>query len=445
MIKTHNKTGLKYLCKCKNRDPIKYRGSGIRWSNHLAVHGKDDFSTEIIKEFKSNLELSQYATKLSEDLDVANSEQFANLVPETGGGGSTVGSNATKGRRWSEESKLRLSRALRSSDKMKNRNPRPFEEYNCRYCNKKISSNAIKQHERVCFKNPSPEIHYLSQKFLYHGKQRTLQQIEKLTGVTVSSLRQRIYKGESLEQAASYPTFSPEIIENSEGWQGTVNQLADEFQLSKKSVRSLVKKDFSGDEIILFLSILREGDELRCNECDKLIKTSRGLGYHFHRCKAKTKERHHNEKIITYRSIEMTIQELSEESSIDYNLLLGRISKGKTPEEAVALGESQKKKYFYGGEYLSLTGLAIKSGISIGALRYRIFEKRESVETATSYPDWGKIKHTFQDRELFLTEISKLTGISIDALYYRVNELEQSIEEATSYPTNAKNPYETDK
>ena len=89
--------------------------------------------------------------------------------------------------------------------------------------------------------------------------------------------------------------------------------------------------------------------------------------------------------------------------------------------------------------------MAIKSGISIGALRYRIFEKRESVETATSYPDWGKIKHTFQDRKLFLTEISKLTGISIDALYYRVNELEQSIEEATSYPTNAKNPYETDK
>ena len=58
MIKTHNQTGLKYLCKYSNRDPIKYRGSGIRWTNHPVAHGKDDFTTEIIAEFTSNKELS---------------------------------------------------------------------------------------------------------------------------------------------------------------------------------------------------------------------------------------------------------------------------------------------------------------------------------------------------------------------------------------------------
>ena len=42
-LKTHNKTGLKYLGYTKN-DPMKYKGSGKYWSNHIKIHGNDVLS-----------------------------------------------------------------------------------------------------------------------------------------------------------------------------------------------------------------------------------------------------------------------------------------------------------------------------------------------------------------------------------------------------------------
>ena len=39
-VKTHRKTGLKYLGKTK-KDPFVYQGSGVHWKNHLNKHGYD--------------------------------------------------------------------------------------------------------------------------------------------------------------------------------------------------------------------------------------------------------------------------------------------------------------------------------------------------------------------------------------------------------------------
>ena len=44
MIKTHNVTGKKYLCKKQAEtdvDAIKYTGSGLRWKPHLKEFGKN--------------------------------------------------------------------------------------------------------------------------------------------------------------------------------------------------------------------------------------------------------------------------------------------------------------------------------------------------------------------------------------------------------------------
>ena len=46
LLKTHSKTGLKYLCQTKRKDPVAYHGSGTRWIRHLRSHGFD-FSTKI--------------------------------------------------------------------------------------------------------------------------------------------------------------------------------------------------------------------------------------------------------------------------------------------------------------------------------------------------------------------------------------------------------------
>ena len=50
-IKTHNKTGLKYLGKT-SYDPFKYKGSGTYWKRHIKKHG-DDVITEILGSYET--------------------------------------------------------------------------------------------------------------------------------------------------------------------------------------------------------------------------------------------------------------------------------------------------------------------------------------------------------------------------------------------------------
>lgn len=83
-VKTHNETGLKYLGKTSN-NPFSYNGSGVDWKLHLKEYG-NDHTTVVIKECQSNSELSEWGRYYSELWDVANSSEWANRIPETGGG-----------------------------------------------------------------------------------------------------------------------------------------------------------------------------------------------------------------------------------------------------------------------------------------------------------------------------------------------------------------------
>ena len=88
MVKTHNITGLKYLCQTKRKDPHKYLGSGLHWERHLNKHGKD-ITTEIIRECQSKDELKEWGIHYSEEWNVVESDEWANLKPESGNGGTT--------------------------------------------------------------------------------------------------------------------------------------------------------------------------------------------------------------------------------------------------------------------------------------------------------------------------------------------------------------------
>ena len=86
-LKTHNKTGLKYLGKTVV-DPFKYKGSGVYWSNHLKKHG-NDVSTDILFESESKEEITEKGLYYSTEWNIVESKEFANLIDETGSGGDT--------------------------------------------------------------------------------------------------------------------------------------------------------------------------------------------------------------------------------------------------------------------------------------------------------------------------------------------------------------------
>lgn len=86
-LKTHNKTGLKYLGKTV-QDPFDYRGSGLVWNRHLDKHG-DDVSTVILFETEDMDEFKRVALEYSEKWNITESKEFANLIPEYGTGGDT--------------------------------------------------------------------------------------------------------------------------------------------------------------------------------------------------------------------------------------------------------------------------------------------------------------------------------------------------------------------
>jgi len=85
-VKTHNKTGLKYLGYTSNKDPYNYKGSGVYWTNHIKKYGYD-VTTEIIKEFDSKYEIKKWGLYYSRLWNVVKSKEWANLKEEQGDGG----------------------------------------------------------------------------------------------------------------------------------------------------------------------------------------------------------------------------------------------------------------------------------------------------------------------------------------------------------------------
>lgn len=86
-LKTHNITGLKYLGKTKN-NPYTYMGSGKYWRRHIQKHGYD-VTTDILLETEDPEEIKKAGLAYSRKHDIINSEEYANLIKESGDGGDT--------------------------------------------------------------------------------------------------------------------------------------------------------------------------------------------------------------------------------------------------------------------------------------------------------------------------------------------------------------------
>jgi hypothetical protein len=94
-VKTHNKTGLKYLGKTVAQDPHLYKGSGKRWRAHCQKHGYD-YSTEILFQSNCKNEIKEKGLYYSRLWNIVESKEWANLMPEQCDGGDTSMSDTYK-------------------------------------------------------------------------------------------------------------------------------------------------------------------------------------------------------------------------------------------------------------------------------------------------------------------------------------------------------------
>jgi hypothetical protein len=84
LVMSHNVTGLKYFCKTSCLDRVKrYKGSGTRWLNHLNVHGKD-INVGVLGFYIDEKMCNESALKFSKENNIVESEEWANLIEETG-------------------------------------------------------------------------------------------------------------------------------------------------------------------------------------------------------------------------------------------------------------------------------------------------------------------------------------------------------------------------
>jgi len=117
-VKTHRKTGLKYLGKTVHKNPHTYPGSGRRWRAHLDKHGYD-YDTEILFESESKEEIKEKGLYYSRLWNIVESDKWANLKEEACDGGAFPRtpelnkrvSEKLKGRVFSEEHRRKLSEA----------------------------------------------------------------------------------------------------------------------------------------------------------------------------------------------------------------------------------------------------------------------------------------------------------------------------------------------
>lgn len=84
--KVHKKTGLQYLG-YTTKNPYDYAGSGKYWKRHIKIHG-NDVETIILCETYDKKEITERGIYYSEMWNVVDSDNWANLKPESGDGGT---------------------------------------------------------------------------------------------------------------------------------------------------------------------------------------------------------------------------------------------------------------------------------------------------------------------------------------------------------------------
>jgi hypothetical protein len=157
-ILQHSVTGLKYFGKT-TQDIRKYKGSGVRWTNHIKKHGRKYIITIWVSDpYIDSDAIVEFALAFSKEHNIVESKDWANIRPENGLDGGVAGiprSDKTKqkisttkkgkpGKPRSTETRQKQSAAATG---------RIYKLVTCPHCGK-IGSNMNRWHFDNCKSKP---------------------------------------------------------------------------------------------------------------------------------------------------------------------------------------------------------------------------------------------------------------------------------------------------
>lgn len=187
-------------------------GSGIDWVSHIKEHGLD-IKTEILKECNSKKELTKWGKYYSNLWKIVESKEWANRIPESGGGGTPNAktrkklSEALKGKKKpprTAEHTEKIAKARRGVPNYKNsvyakgkKVSKKIRQKQANSLKKWYESNPDKSHDKAKktwqtrYKNNLPKyIKVLSLIELGYNN-RTIQKYVKMDNSVITKLRTR--------------------------------------------------------------------------------------------------------------------------------------------------------------------------------------------------------------------------------------------------------------
>ena len=262
-IKTHNKTGLKYLCQTKKKNPYRYLGSGTRWINHLNVHG-NDISTEIVGKFKSKKLLVEIGIKLSKKYNVVKSRKWANLRVEEGDGGDTSKFIDYKSMKPMPTGLWKRPDLTNYNQSRINPNKGKKLSANTR---KKISSSQkglkkSEEHKRKLSLSMKGKKQTLEQRLagskhfkIVNGEKKSLQQISEETGLSYQLLIQRYLKNKTISYKKLTESSLMQKI-NINGKELSSKEFRKKYKISSQKYYKALKNGLNHLEIIKNIKVL---------------------------------------------------------------------------------------------------------------------------------------------------------------------------------------------
>lgn len=342
LLKTHNNTGLKYLCYTSQKNPFKYPGSGKRWKHHIKKHGRD-IHTEILGTFNKKENLIKEGIKYSKKWNVVESDEYANLRDEEGDGGDTSGFIDYKKMKPMPRGKWKRPDL---SDYNKTRVNPTIKIMKCTWCGEEgYGDKWKKKHFYNCKDCPLPRYNYNQTYYEINGEDLTPKEIQKKFNITKSVFQNRIWQGWSIKKIISTPMRETNKY-NIFGEELTVAEISKNYNITKKVIYTSLNSSFPIEVYITESKNLIENGYAICPHCDKKIKSTHRIYSHFDKCKILTNELHYNEKKHQYGRRKITIFQASKISNIPIKTLKDRLYKGKSMKEAIEMGTSQKGKNF---------------------------------------------------------------------------------------------------